>query len=53
MLKIYEDKNYEDPIIIQEIKDLNITINRHAATLVLVCVVKMIDILNKICEEAI
>jgi len=53
MLKVYEDKNYENPEIIEQIDNMKIKINRHGSTLVIVCIVKMLDILIAICENAI
>ena len=52
MLKVYEDKEYEDPIKIEDMDNMKLEINRHAATLVIVCIVKMLDILDGICEKA-
>ena len=51
MLKVYEDKEYEDPTKIEDMDNMKLEINRHAATLVIVCIVKMLDIFNGICEK--
>lgn len=52
MLKVYDDKDYEDPKVIEDIDNMKIQINRHSTTLVIVCVVKMLDILLSYCEKA-
>lgn len=52
MLKVYDDKDYEDPKVIEDIDNMKIEINRHSTTLVIVCVVKMLDILLSYCEKA-
>ncbi len=51
MLRIYEDKNYEDPCVIEDIDNMKIEVNRHASTLVLICILKMLQILLNIIER--
>jgi len=41
MLRCYEDKNYENSETVIKIRNNEIRINLNAATLVIVCVVKM------------
>ena len=50
-MKINEDKNYEDPVLTEQFKNSEKQLNRNAATLVLVCINKLFELLVKLCED--
>lgn len=51
MLKVYDDKNYNDPQLTKMFQTYERQVNRHAVTLVLNCVTKLFDILVDLCES--
>jgi hypothetical protein len=50
MLKIYEEKDYEDKNETRSFETFEKIVNRHASTLVIVCMNKMYELLIKQCE---
>jgi hypothetical protein len=50
MLKIYEEKDYEDKNETMQFETFEKIVNRHASTLVIVCMNKMYELLIKQCE---
>lgn len=52
MLKVYEDKHYETPEVLQALKDCKIKVNRNAISLVYSSVIKIFEILLNQCNEA-
>ena len=45
MLKAYEDKDFLQDLRISDYKNFNNQVNRHASTLVLICILKLFDLL--------
>eukprot|EP00347_Sterkiella_histriomuscorum_P000824 403374374 len=52
MLKCYEDKNYHRNQEVQQMREFTLKVNTNAATLVVVCIVKMQTILLQYCKRA-
>ena len=43
MMKVYEDKNFEEPLLIADYTSFKKKINPHSTTLVLICAIKIFD----------
>ncbi len=47
MMRVYEDKNYEDSKLMEEFKTCKKRVNMHSSTLVIICLIKLFEILIK------
>lgn len=52
MLSAYDDKDFEDPHILSQISQNAIDVNIHSGTLVLTCIIKLLDLLEGPLVEA-
>ncbi|CDW87878.1 hormone sensitive [Stylonychia lemnae] len=52
MLKIYEEKNFEDQSLINKFKLQQEIVNPHACTLVVICVLRLFEIINDLSQQA-
>lgn len=50
-MKAYDDKNYEDPKLLEDFNNYKRKVNLHAATLVIICAIKLFDMLIKPIQE--
>ena len=52
MLKVYDDKNFDDPVFTQALNEGSVRANRHAAALVISCIIKIYEKTIALCKEA-